>query len=154
MLGKKGITPIIAVVLSLMMTVAAAGAAYFWMTTIQSRIQSQIGSQVVGGATTQYGALKIISTSCINSSPNDVINITIQNTGTQSISSGTTSIVLSDITGAVLTTVTTSTDALGVNELTTIQVNDSDGLINTSSIYGVKITMPGGYDQEDSCVGK
>lgn len=153
MLGKKGITPIIAVVLLLMMTVAAAGAAYFWMTTIQSRIQSQIGSQVVGGATTQYGALKIISTSCINSSP-DVINITIQNTGTQSISAGTTSIVLSDITGAVLTTVTKETDALGVNELTTIEVEVGDGLINTSSIYGVKVTMPGGYDQEDSCVGK
>ena len=37
--GKKGITPIIATILLLMMTVAVAGAAFFWLTRIQGQLQ-------------------------------------------------------------------------------------------------------------------
>lgn len=36
---RKGITPVIAIVMLLMMTVAAAGGAYVWITKIQSQIQ-------------------------------------------------------------------------------------------------------------------
>jgi flagellin-like protein len=39
MKSKKGITPIIAVILLLMMTVAGAGAAFFWFVRIQSEMQ-------------------------------------------------------------------------------------------------------------------
>jgi len=38
-MNKKGITPIIAVILLLMMTVAGAGAAFFWFVRIQSEMQ-------------------------------------------------------------------------------------------------------------------
>jgi len=38
---KKGVTPILATVLLLMITLAAAGAAYVWFMTTQERLQNQ-----------------------------------------------------------------------------------------------------------------
>jgi len=38
-MAKKGISPIIAIILLLMMTVAVAGAAFFWLTRIQNELQ-------------------------------------------------------------------------------------------------------------------
>ena len=40
MINKKGLTPIIAVILLMMMTVAAAGAGFFWFVRIQGELQS------------------------------------------------------------------------------------------------------------------
>ena len=40
MTNKKGLTPIIAVILLMMMTVAAAGAGFFWFVRIQGELQS------------------------------------------------------------------------------------------------------------------
>jgi flagellin-like protein len=45
MIGKKGITPIVAIILLLMMTVAAAGTSFYWLIKIQSQMQ---------GGTEQY----------------------------------------------------------------------------------------------------
>jgi flagellin-like protein len=42
--GKKGITPIIAIILLLMMTVAVAGAAFFWLSRIQNQLQGGVES--------------------------------------------------------------------------------------------------------------
>jgi len=42
--GKRGITPIIAIILLLMMTVAVAGAAFFWLTRIQGQLQGGVES--------------------------------------------------------------------------------------------------------------
>ena len=39
MRGRKGITPIIAIILLLMMTVAAAGASFYWLVKIQGELQ-------------------------------------------------------------------------------------------------------------------
>jgi len=42
--SKKGISPIIAVILLLMMTVAVAGAAFFWLSRIQGQMQGGVES--------------------------------------------------------------------------------------------------------------
>lgn len=44
---RKGITPIIAVVLLLMMTVAAAGLAYTWVIGVQTSIQERVGQEAL-----------------------------------------------------------------------------------------------------------
>ncbi len=43
---KKGVTPIIAIVLLLMLTVAAAGLAYVWVIQVQTETQESIGESV------------------------------------------------------------------------------------------------------------
>jgi flagellin-like protein len=42
--SKKGVTPIIAVILLLMITVSIAGGAFFWMSRIQSQLQGGVES--------------------------------------------------------------------------------------------------------------
>ncbi len=44
MMNSKGITPIIAIILLLMMTVAVAGAAFFWLSRIQNQLQGGVES--------------------------------------------------------------------------------------------------------------
>ena len=39
-MNRRGITPIIAIILLLMMTVAVAGAAFYWLVKIQGSMQS------------------------------------------------------------------------------------------------------------------
>ncbi|MDY6770904.1 MAG: archaellin/type IV pilin N-terminal domain-containing protein [Candidatus Nanohaloarchaea archaeon] len=48
-MDRKGITPVIAVVLLLMMTVAAAGGAYAWLTQLQNQFQQRAQEDVQRG---------------------------------------------------------------------------------------------------------
>ena len=68
--SKKGITPVIAIVLLLMMTVAAAGAAFVWITEISEKFREKT-SQRLGKE------LKIKSISCEDNN----IDVFISNTG-------------------------------------------------------------------------
>jgi len=43
-MNSKGITPIISIILLLMMTIAVAGAAFFWLTRIQNQLQGGVES--------------------------------------------------------------------------------------------------------------
>ncbi len=47
MYKKRGITPIIAIVLLLMMTIAAFGLAYVWLTSFQKQTQSEVEAVVL-----------------------------------------------------------------------------------------------------------
>jgi len=44
--SRKGITPVIAVILLLLMTVAAAGAAFLWITKFQGLVSAQMNNQL------------------------------------------------------------------------------------------------------------
>lgn len=101
-MSKKGITPIIATVILLMMTVAAAGAAYLWMTNLQGLIQTE----VEGTATfvTSQSALQfdVVHRRCIAySSPStpNIIEAVLLNSGTKDIDSGTVGITIRDEEG-------------------------------------------------------
>jgi flagellin-like protein len=153
MINRKAITPVIAVVLLLMMTVAAAGAAFFWMTTIQSRIQGQIGTQVSETTLTSTTSLNVINVIC-NTSPG-AINVTLQNTGSNTISSGTTAMTLTDTQDKVLKTVTSSLlSSLSQNEIITMNYSLEGSIMTVDDTYGIKITMPGGAEQTSDCIAQ
>jgi flagellin-like protein len=69
---RKGVTPVIAIVLLLMMTVAAAGAAYTWFSQMQNRLQSEATS----GLQTELSVKDIV---CDASS--DEIRLSLKNSG-------------------------------------------------------------------------
>jgi len=82
-INKKGITPIIAIILLLMMTVAAAGASFYWLIKIQGEMQ---------GGTEQYQENvfeRLAST--VNwedadfNRTTEILNIYVQNVGTTDI---------------------------------------------------------------------
>ena len=83
MISKKGITPIVAIILLLMMTVAAAGTSFYWLIKIQSQMQ---------GGTEQYQENvfdRLAST--VNwldadyNATSEVLTIYLQNVGTTDI---------------------------------------------------------------------
>jgi len=150
--NRKAITPVIATVLLLMMTVAAAGAAFFWMTTIQSRIQGQIGTQV-STTTTQTGtSLNMVSLICDADVTGDKINITMQNTGTSTIESGTAALTIIDEQDRVKKVTTTNLAGnLGQNQIITLEVSIGSSVMSQNDTYGIKITLPGGIEGTSDC---
>lgn len=58
---RKTITPVIAVVLLTLMTVGASVLAFFWVTSVQSSAQEQVGSSIEGAPGTGKTRLNIIS---------------------------------------------------------------------------------------------
>lgn len=83
---SKGLTPVIAMILLLMMTVAAAGASFYWLIRIQGELQGgtqqfqeqtfeRMTSNVNWQDATHYGSVQ----------ENQTLNITLLNTGTTKI---------------------------------------------------------------------
>ena len=104
MTNKKGLTPIIAVILLMMMTVAAAGAGFFWFVRIQGELQS-------GGENyaTDLGETINSNLYVVNSEYNSGdINLIIRNTGgvdipvNKGLDSPTTSLILQEGDGTVI----------------------------------------------------
>jgi flagellin-like protein len=80
-LNKKGISPVIAIILLLMMTVAVAGAAFFWLSRIQNQLQGGVES-FQGTIFTQISAaVDVVDADYINASGNENLTIFFQNTG-------------------------------------------------------------------------
>ena len=80
--GQKGITPIIAIILLLMMTVAVAGAAFFWLSRIQNQLQGGVES-FQGTMMTQIASkVDVVAANYIN---NTNLTIFFQNTGNTKI---------------------------------------------------------------------
>jgi flagellin-like protein len=80
--GKKGITPIIAIILLLMMTVAVAGAAFFWLSRIQNQLQGGVES-FQGTLMTQIASKVDVVDADYSNSTN--LTIFFQNTGNTKI---------------------------------------------------------------------
>ncbi len=148
MMNKRGITPIIAVVLLLMMTVAAAGAAYFWLTTIQTRIQAQIGTKITESTSTSFANVNVIDALC--NSPGQTVNVTIMNTATTATGSGTAVLTLTNNQNAVIASKTTTVTSIASNSVMRVNFSEITGL-NAGSVYGIKVTLPGGIEQTVDC---
>jgi len=153
---RKAITPVIAVVLLLMMTVAAAGAAFFWMTTLQGRIQGQIGTQL--GTTTKQTGTNLNFVGMICDVTQNALNITVQNTGTQTIEAGVIGIVVTDNQDRVLKVLTSSLSSnFDQNQITTLDIvigGNGSPLMTANETYGVKVTMPGGVEGTSDCIAR
>ena len=85
---KKGVTAIIATVLLLMMTVAAAGVAYSWMMSMQKSIQKDTQDKYDADVAKVNGKLSIDSMWCASDpcTPGSTINFTLKNAGTYTFS--------------------------------------------------------------------
>jgi len=81
--GKKGITPIIAIILLLMMTVAVAGAAFFWLSRIQNQLQGGVES-FQGTMMTQIASKVDVIDADYSDTPGN-LTIFFQNTGNTKI---------------------------------------------------------------------
>ncbi len=58
---KKGMTPVIAIVLLISMTVFAAAMSYFWISSVQSSVEERVGTSVESAPGTECTRLNIIS---------------------------------------------------------------------------------------------
>lgn len=94
-MNQKGITPIIAIILLLMMTVAVAGAAFFWLSRIQNQLQGGVES-FQGTMMTQIASRVDVVDADYNTS-NGRLTMFFQNTGN-------TKIPINNATGAPTTT--------------------------------------------------
>ena len=83
-MNKKGVTAIIATVLLLMMTVAAAGVSYTWMMGMQKGIQKSTQDKYNADFAKVNGKLSIDSMWCASDpcTPGSTIEFTLKNTGT------------------------------------------------------------------------
>lgn len=75
--SRKGVTPVIAIVLLLMMTVAAAGAAYTWFSQMQEQLQSRATADL-------QSELTVRDLRC-NAKPDNTIVISLSNSGSTSL---------------------------------------------------------------------
>ncbi len=81
--GKRGITPIIAIILLLMMTVAVAGAAFFWLSRIQNQLQGGVESYQGTIFTQMSSRVDVVATDY--NAPDKNLTIIFQNTGNTKI---------------------------------------------------------------------
>lgn len=126
--------------------------AYFWAATINSRLGGQTMDEESLTSTT---SLNIANVVCGVGSPNDYINVTIQNTGSNTISAGTTALVLMDDGDSVIKVATTDIDSLAQNQIITIDYDiGPSGVLVTDTAYNIKITFPGGAEQTSDCVAE
>ena len=97
MLNKKGITPIIAIVLLLMITVAVAGTVSFWLGSVQEGAQSEIedSTDIITSQTQQGVSIQFVTCDATN----DLVTIVVRNSGTRPIETGDVALSISDEDG-------------------------------------------------------
>ncbi|PIO00221.1 hypothetical protein COT72_02415 [archaeon CG10_big_fil_rev_8_21_14_0_10_43_11] len=173
-MDSRGVTPIIATVLLLMMTVAAAGAAYLWMTSLQGLIQSEVEGTATFVTTQSAFQFDVRFRRCIAATDLDpdernTIEVTLENTGTAPIEEGPVGITLRDENGNDLTFNSNETMMgayLGSVGRSTFQVDtflnlewsvsdwDSPITLEEDTDYILYISLPGGVVGSSRCTGR
>jgi len=129
---KKGITPVIAIILLLLITIAIIGFAFVYL----NRIASQTGASVEEDLNTQLGnqAQRI---SIVNIDSGSYI-ITLRNTGTASVARSVISVFNNN---AAVSCSWTGNDPIGIGEIATC-----DGGASCTSGNTIRVVAPGGED--------
>jgi len=146
-LNRRAISPVIATVILMLMTVAAVGGAYHWMTTTQSSIQSDISASI--SAQTKRGkyTIKLVGLRCYD----DRVIADIQNLGPDPISNSDVTISVYNYTsGALITSGITNISSLGVNDINSTQYIFYTPL-KPDTRYSVKVSIGGVSEVSDSC---
>jgi len=148
----KAVTPIISVILLLLMTIVASAAAYYWMSGLQSDIQGNMQGNLQNEFEEDLREFTLVSTSC--DAATNTITLLILNPGSVNINAGDLIITLSSLSGSTLDTVIYSDfNGLGVSETQSIDVISTYD-IQSSTVYAVRATIPGGKSSSDSCTGE
>ncbi len=159
----RGVTPVIATVLLLMMTVAAAGAAYFWMTGLQTRLQSEIGetaSTVTSNVELQfdirYKKCNATETGGVYGNHSE-IEMVLENTGTSAIPKGGVGLTLRDEDGNDLefisSTCTQMITDLAVSTFLDMKCNVSTDLVSGED-YILRVALPSGAVNTARCTAQ
>jgi len=82
-MSKKGLTPVVAMILLLMMTVAAAGASFYWLVRIQSELQG--GTQQFQDSTFERMTSDVAWQSSSYNRSSKILTLALLNTGTSKI---------------------------------------------------------------------
>ena len=157
---KKGVTPIIATVLLLMMTVAAAGAAYLWMNSLQSQIQNEVErtANTVAGASELEFQYRFRKCNATDSSVygHTEIEAYVENTGQGNINQGPVGLTLIDDEGIDLEFVQRDdamTEDFDVDTFLYLGFNVTTDLV-AGVDYIIKISLPGGVTGSQICTAK
>ena len=163
-MNSKGITPIIAIVLLLMITVAITGAVSVWLTSVQQRSQSSIDESASQITSSTQQAIGISFLKCqTNGVDTSNITVVIRNSGTRRIEEGNIELIIGDKEGKIDlahgTQISPWTN-LDVDESTNPPVtwDTQDNLVmaptllfTPDEIYQISITVPGGAKTQKAC---
>lgn len=145
---RKGISAIVAIILLLLMTVAAAGIAYTWLTAMQSGTQQTVSSGISEIEEKTGTKIEIISVT----KTGNFFNVALKNSG-QSIFDITTTNTQVIIDG---TKVTFSQDcnALEAGKTCTITTSDGPQFPSSGVTRDVKVILSNGLTLSYKCYGK
>ncbi len=137
-MNKKGITPIISVILLLMMSVAVAGIAWFWLQSMTQRVMSQTDEGTQAQLTTLRSSLQVIgSPTCAIDKKS--VQAAVYNPGTASAQPSANAAV-----GSSLGTVDIVGSATTIGAGATEQVNISSATAYATGLDMVTMTIVGG----------
>lgn len=86
---KKGVSPIVGVLMLLMITVAVSGAVYSWISSTQGSLQLSAEERIEQTEKQMGTRFEIAQVSCEEREAYDIVKTRIRNTGTNTISQGT-----------------------------------------------------------------
>ena len=153
-MSSKGITPVIATVLLLMMTVSAAAGAYYWITTVQGNLQEQAQGAIIASGVSGNYRVSILSggTTCVGST-ND-ITLYVKNSGPSDIPAGNWYIFVKNTQGVGVGT-WINNSAVGVFNADSTTSIDFDlsgsGGISSGNSYTLQLNAPKGASATGTC---
>ncbi len=154
---RKGITPILSVVLLLMMTVAAFGLAYFWLSETQKDLQSDVKANIKESLGKTQASVAIIS---VYESSDNKINISLMNNGKVSYdgtdiwNSGSSKIaIFIDGVPKKISDMdyTTGSDFAPNDVITGIKIDELFNTLDDGNTHEIKVLMPGGFVTSKGC---
>lgn len=155
---RRGVTPVIAIVLLLMMTVAAAGGAYTWFSQMQQDIMSQTEQDIQ----TSF-SVKGLQCNIVSSGPDEIV-IQMKNDGKASVDASKVDVFVYDSSNDLNITVTgldwsdkAFTSPGGFAEATVdLSQSSSTTFLESGAFYNVEVdfTNTGTTVNAGSCIGE
>ena len=156
-MSKKGITPIIATVLLLMITVAVAGGVSVFLTSVQQRSQSDIEESTALITSQTQQAISVSFVRCVSGASGNV-TVVIRNSGTKRINEGDVELTISSEDGRTNLaykaepSTWTSLDPDNTDTMTwqLSTMAPTISMVNDDT-YQLTITVPGGAKTQKAC---
>ncbi len=156
---RKGITPILSVVLLLMMTIAVFGITYTWITDSSGDIQSSAEENIAGTKVKMSAQVNIVSVYRDSTSGN--LALTLRNTGSYAYSNSGSSnnpynivVTLDDQPASISSTKDYSTGSSVTGDFKkgdTINIVTATAFPTNSGVHKIKVNMPNGISDEYTC---
>ena len=160
MINKKGVTPIISIVLLLMITVAVAGTVSFWLGSVQEGAQSEIedSTDIITSQTQQSVTVQFVTCDTVL----NAVTVVIRNSGTRPIEPGEVSLTVSDENGMTnlgyVIDALTLAARLDVDESITItfdlDLGEVIATLASDTNYQLSVSVPGGASAGKVCTAQ